>query len=53
MRHLHTIHKLLEVAFLLMKVLGGSWSAIVPMVLGILELYATWRGPQPSVASAV
>ena len=53
MRHAQTIHRVAEVALLLIKVLGGNWSAIFSLALGMMELYISWRGRETGVASAV
>jgi hypothetical protein len=42
-RYVQIIWKLVEVAFNLIKVMGGNWSAIVALVLSMIELHAMWR----------
>lgn len=51
MRHVQTIYKMAELVFLLIKVLGGNWSAILSLVLGMMELYMELRGQGPEVAT--
>jgi hypothetical protein len=42
-RYVKIIWKIVEVAFNLMKVMGGNWSAVVALVLSMFELHAVWR----------
>jgi hypothetical protein len=53
MKHARTIHRVAEVVFNLVKVLGGNWSAIFSLAMSMLELYETLKGPEPQVAPAV
>jgi hypothetical protein len=42
-RYVRIIWKLVEVAFNLIKVMGGNWSAVVALALSMVELHAVWR----------
>lgn len=49
MQYARIIYKIAEVAFNLVKVLGGNWAAIVGLVLSMSELHAElW--PEPQIA---
>ena len=51
MQYVRIICKIAEVAFNLFKVLGGNWSAVVALVLSMVELHAVcW--PEPDLAQA-
>ena len=51
MQYVRIICKIAEVAFNLFKVLGGNWSAVVALVLSMVELHAAcW--PEPDLAQA-
>lgn len=49
MQYARIIYKIAEVAFNLVKVLGGNWAAIVALVLSMAELHAALR-PEPTIA---
>jgi hypothetical protein len=44
------IAKMAEVAFNLVKVLGGNWSAMVALVMSVIDLHAAWREPRAAQA---
>jgi len=48
MKRVRTVHRVAEVLFHLVKVLGGNWAAIFSLAMSVLELYETLRGPQPA-----
>ena len=51
MQYVRIICKIAEVAFNVFKVLGGNWSAVVALVLSMVELHAAcW--PEPDLAQA-
>lgn len=43
MRYVRIIWKIVEVAFNVIKVMGGNWSAVIALVLSMVELHAVWR----------
>lgn len=50
MEYVRFIAKIAEVVFNLVKVLGGNWSAIVALVMSVIDLHAAWRGPNAAQA---
>jgi hypothetical protein len=49
-QHLRTIGKIAEVVFTLVKVLGGNWSAIITLVMSVIDLHAAWQAPKAAQA---
>jgi hypothetical protein len=46
MEYVRIISKIAEVVFSLVKVLGGNWSAIVALVMSVIDLHAAWQVPR-------
>ena len=46
MENVRIIAKIAEVVFNLMKVLGGNWSAIIALVMSVMDLHAAWQAPR-------
>jgi hypothetical protein len=42
-QYVRIVGKIAEVLFNLTKVLGGNWSAIVTLVMSVIDLHAAWR----------
>jgi len=44
-QYVRIVGKIAEVLFNLTKVLGGNWSAIVTLVMSVIDLHAAWQAP--------
>ena len=44
-QYVRIIGKIAEVLFNLTKVLGGNWSAIVALIMSVIDLHAAWQAP--------
>ena len=45
MQYVRIIGKIAEVLFNLTKLLGGNWSAIVALIMSVIDLHAAWQAP--------
>jgi hypothetical protein len=45
-QYVRIVGKIAEVLFNLTKVLGGNWSAIVTLVMSVIDLHAAWQAPK-------
>ena len=50
MEYVRIIAKIAEVVFNLFKVLGGNWSAIVALVMSVVDLHSAWQAPRVAQA---
>jgi hypothetical protein len=46
MEYVRIMSKIAEVVFSLVNVLGGNWSAIVALIMSVIDLHAAWQAPR-------
>jgi hypothetical protein len=49
-QHLRIVGKIAEVVFTLLQVLGGNWSAMVALVMSVIDLHGAWQAPKAAQA---